>query len=227
MNSKEITRDIIESILSKELPKDTKLPSESDLSEKYSCNRHTIRKVIEYLIERGYLRKTYGGSTYVNDSPSKHSLSLRSLYDSYAATNIKTEVLKFTKQTASPLVADKLKIAPKDKVWCITRIRYIMNKIDHIEYVYMPVALFPDLTFKNCESSLLYYIEVEMGFEISHGIKTISAVQLDDYELIAFRLNESRLALQIENIGYLTSGRIYEFSISKDLNNNITYYAKR
>jgi DNA-binding GntR family transcriptional regulator len=91
----------------------------------------------------------------------------------------------------------------------------------------MPVSLFPDLKIQNCEASLLSYIEFDNEYEISHGIKNISAINLSEYELNLCNNNSSNLAIQIENIGYLTNGRVYEYSINKHFNNSIVYYAKR
>ena len=66
LKSKEIIRDIIEDITLGKYKVDERMPSESQLAIKYNCNRHTIRKVTENLIERGYLRRIHGGPTYIN-----------------------------------------------------------------------------------------------------------------------------------------------------------------
>ena len=66
MKSKEIIRDIIEDITLEKYKVDERMPSESQLAIKYNCNRHTVRKVTESLIERGYLRRIHGGPTYIN-----------------------------------------------------------------------------------------------------------------------------------------------------------------
>ena len=52
MKSKEIIRDIIEDITLEKYKVDERMPSESQLAIKYNCNRHTVRKVTESLIER-------------------------------------------------------------------------------------------------------------------------------------------------------------------------------
>ncbi|MHC1684428.1 MAG: GntR family transcriptional regulator [Clostridiaceae bacterium] len=227
MKSKDIINDIIESILSGELPKDSKLPSESSLSERYECNRHTIRKVIDFLLERGYLRKLHGGSTYINGTPSDHALSLCSLFDLYSAKDIKTKVINFEKTNPSPIVANKLKINESDKIWHIVRVRYTLGTPQQIEYIHMPFSLFADLTLKNCEASLLSYIEYEMDYEITHGIKTIKATTTNEFEDKIFNCEKQTSILQIENVGYLTNSRIYEYSINKHMNNEMIFYAKR
>ncbi len=228
MRSREIIQDMIEGILSGEIERDSKLPSEAKLSEQYECNRHTLRKAIDYLIERGYVRKTHSGHAYVNHDPSKYSLKLGSLYDLFSARDIKTEVLQFEKQTPTAEIAAKMRIKPDEKVWSIVRVRWAMGKPHHIEFTSMPVNLFPNLTAKDCEASLLAYIEYEMDMEISHGIKTMRAATVSQFAAEALHLNVGDLVLQVENVGYLTNGRIYEVSTNLHCNDEgIIYYARR
>ena len=61
LKSTEIINDLIRQILSGELP------TSNQLAIKYKCNRHTIRKVINHLVERNYLIKTTERITYVNN----------------------------------------------------------------------------------------------------------------------------------------------------------------
>lgn len=227
MKSKDILKDLIESIVCGELEVNSKFPSESNLAQKYECNRHTIRKVMDVLIERGYARKSHGGPTFVNELPCTYSLNLSSQYDLYSAKDIHTKVLNLKQIVADDNICEKLQIDKGSKVWSITRLRCINTKIDHIEYIYMPISLFPNLTKQNCEASLLSYIEYDNDYEISHGIKNISAVILTNEEMELSNKQDSNLAIQVENIGYLTNGRIYEYSINKHFNNSIVYYAKR
>ena len=227
MKSKDILKDLIESIVCGELEVNSKFPSESNLAQKYECNRHTIRKVMDVLIERGYARKSHGGPTFVNELPCTYSLNLSSQYDLYSAKDIHTKVLNLKQIVADDNICEKLQIDKWSKVWYITRLRCINTKIDHIEYIYMPISLFPNLTKQNCEASLLSYIEYDNDYEISHGIKNISAVILTNEELELSNKQDSNLAIQVENIGYLTNGRVYEYSINKHFNNSIVYYAKR
>ena len=228
MKSRDIVSDMIELILSDELERDSRLPSEAKLSEQYTCNRHTVRRAVDSLIERGYVRKTHTGHSYVNHDPSKYSLKLGSLFDLYSARDIKSEILKFEKQTPSPEVAAKLKLKPEDKIWSIIRVRWAMGKPHHIEYTHLPMTLFPDLTQKDCEASLMAYIEYTMEMEISHGIKTMKAAQVNSFEADALHLSVGDLAIHIENVGFLSNGRIYEYSINRHCNDEgITYFAKR
>ena len=210
MKSKEIIHDFIEKIALGEFPIDSKVPSEAQLSIKYDCNRHTIRKVLESLIERGYLKKTHKGPTYINELPSNHSLTLSSFYELHKGDSIKTDILKFNIIKTSEYLSNKLKINIDAKVWEIVRVRYVNDIPDHIEETYMPYSLFEDLSIDICKNSILSYIENECKYSISHSLKNIKAIQLNDYESSILKKDKNSLAIQIENIGYLTNGRIYE-----------------
>lgn len=227
MTYKDIIVEMINNITYKIWEEGSKLPSEAKLAEEYECNRHTIRKAIESLVEKGYLVKEHKGPTYVNKNPSEYSLSLGSLYDVYTPQEINTRVISFEKIPSSKEVSEKLNIKIGEAVWFIKRLREVKNVPHHIEYTYMPYSIFDDLTKERCNSSVLNYIEEKEGFIISHGIKNISAVIVEGeaVELLDKKLGE--LALQIENTGYLTNGRIYEYSINIHRENKITYYAKK
>jgi DNA-binding GntR family transcriptional regulator len=229
LNSKEIIANLVDKITSGEIPVNAYIQSESKLASKYECNRHTIRKVIGYLIERGYLIKDNNGSSYVNDISSYDNdlFFLSSLSDFYSSEIIKSKVIKFELITASNKLSENLQIAKDDKLWSILRVRYIKNIPDHIEQTYMPYSLFPNLTIKDCESSLLSFVESQYDFKISHGIKNISAIKLSLDEVNYLELSGEPLVLQLENTGYLTNGRIYEYSIIKYYENNIHCYSRR
>ena len=115
MTSKEICKDIIESIVSGEIPEGSKLPSESSLSLKYNCNRHTIRNALQYLIERGYLLKIHGSSTYVNKVPTEHILSLSSMFDLHGAKALKSKVFYFGKIKPSQFILNKLALKRRSR----------------------------------------------------------------------------------------------------------------
>lgn len=229
MNSKEIIANLVEKITSGEIPVNAYIQSESKLASKYECNRHTIRKAIGYLVERGYLIKDNTGSSYVNDFSSYYNglFFLSSLSDFYSSKVIKSKVIKLDIIKASDKLSENLKIAKDDKVWSLLRVRYIKNIPDHIAETYMPYALFPNLTIKDCEASLLSFIESQYDFKISHGIKNISSIKLTVDEVELLKLSGEPLVLQFENTGYLTNGRIYEYSLSKYHENNIHYYSRR
>lgn len=211
MKSKNIINDIIDRILSNEWPPDTKLPTDLDLAKYYECNRHTIRGVIHTLIDRGYITHLTDKTRIVNPLPSQYILNLSSLYDLYPAKYISTEVLEFEQIKANQEISEHLNINENNKVWYVVRRRLIDEEPIQLEYSYFPLTLLPKLTKKICESSIMNYIEYEVGRNISHGLKSISPIVLTEYERELLNTNES-LALTVKNHGYLKNGIEYEYS---------------
>ena len=229
MKSNDIIHNLIEKITSGEIPISSRIPSESQLAIKYQCNRHTIRKVISHLIERAYLLKASGGSTFVNDFThyKNNILFLSSLGDFFDPKDIRSDVNKLKIIKASDKLSKLLHIEQDSKVWSIVRVRYIDSAPTHMEEIYMPYSLFPELTRKDCESSLLSYIESQYDYKISHGIKNVSAIKLTNHECKLLALPDESIVMQVENTGYLTNGRVYEYSISKSRENKFCYYCRR
>ncbi|EKQ56522.1 MULTISPECIES: GntR family transcriptional regulator [unclassified Clostridium] len=229
MKSDYIINDLIEKITSGEFEISSRIPSDAQLAIKYQCNRHTIRKAIAHLIERSYLIKSLDGSTYVNDINHYNNsiLFVSSLSDYYNSENIKSDVNEFKLINASEKLCKLLKIEIHSQVWLIKRVRYIDSRPNHTEEIYMPHSLFPNLTMRDCKSSLLSYIESQYDYKISHGIRTVSPIKLNEYEINLLNLPNESVVMQIENIGYLTNGRIYEYSISKSRGSKFQYYCRR
>ena len=229
LKSDEITNDLIRQILSGELAISSNLPSENQLAIKYKCNRHTIRKVINQLIERNYLIKTCDRVTYINNPAfyDNNRLFISSLSDLYDPNSILTSVHTFELITSSDRVCSKLNIDNNSKVWHIIRVRYVNSTVDHLEEIYMPYSLFPTLTIEDCKSSLIAFIENQYDFKINYGIREITSVKLKDFECNLLSLPLESTVMRIENIGYLTNGRIYEYSLSTCTENKFSYYCRR
>ena len=227
MNSKEITKDLIKKIVNGELKELSKLESENKLAELYKCNRHTVRIAIKDLIEKGYLIKPHGGRAYINHLPKNHILNLSSMCELHMPKNLRSKVLDFKQVSPNELLAKKFNINYDKKLWKITRARYVNNEFKHLEYTYMPVSLFPDLTIDICKNSILYYIDSKEEITISHAHKTIETSFFSKKECEILNLPYNSLALKITNLGFLTNGRIYEYSINKHFNQKIDFFSKR
>ena len=91
----------------------------------------------------------------------------------------------------------------------------------------MPYYIFPNLTIDDCQSSLISFIETQYDFKISHGIKEITSVKLKDFECKLLELPKDSTVIRIENTGYLTNGRVYEYSLSTCRENKLSYYCRR
>ncbi|MGL5574889.1 MAG: GntR family transcriptional regulator [Sarcina sp.] len=227
MNSKEISKDLIKKIVTGELPELSKLDSEIKLATLYNCNRHTVRAAIKDLIEKGYIIKPHGGTSYINHLPKNHILNLSSMCELHISKNLKSKILDFKQVLPNDAIAKKFEITKNKKLWKITRARYVNEEFKHIEYTYMPVSFFPDLTLEICKKSILTYIDSKDELTISHAHKTIEPSFFSENECKILNLPANSLALKITNLAILTNGRVYEYSINKHFNQKIDFFAKR
>lgn len=65
----QVAADIEADIDAGKLAPDTRLPSESELSQQYGVARVTVRRAIERLRERGKVVTVHGRGTYVAENP--------------------------------------------------------------------------------------------------------------------------------------------------------------
>src|SRR5437660_7878656 len=61
-------------------PSGEKLPAETEIAESYKVNRHTVRRALATLAERGLVRAERGSGTYVEAQPIPYPLRSRTRF---------------------------------------------------------------------------------------------------------------------------------------------------
>jgi len=115
-----------EMIESGEIPVGTRLENEIDLAEALRVSRPTMRRAVQYLVERGMLARRRGVGTQVVHPKVRRPLELSSLYDDLAKSSRapRTEILAFKVVPASDVVAQALGIPEQTDVTWMERLRY-------------------------------------------------------------------------------------------------------
>ena len=74
-----------------------KLPSENELSQKYSLSRHTVRKALGILEQDGYVEAFHGKGTFCSENMRhiKKMLKMRKPLDSEARNSYNDEIENF------------------------------------------------------------------------------------------------------------------------------------
>src|ERR671931_509201 len=109
-----------------ELPPGTRLNNELVLAEQLAVSRPTVRRAIEYLVQRGYLVRKRGVVTRVVHPKMRRPVELTSLYDDLALSgkNPHTSVLMLETLPATDAVAHALGIDEGTPVVTLERLRY-------------------------------------------------------------------------------------------------------
>jgi len=113
-------------IESGELAPGTRLENEIDLADRLRLSRPTMRRAIEYLVDRGLLVRKRGVGTQVVHAKVQRQVELTSLYDDLAKAHRDphTRVLSFATEPAPDALALELGLPEGTKVYVFERLRY-------------------------------------------------------------------------------------------------------
>jgi DNA-binding GntR family transcriptional regulator len=163
-------------IESGDLPVGTMLDNELDLAERLGLSRPTLRRAIQYLVDRGLLVRKRGIGTQVVHAKVRRPVELTSLYDDLAATGRqpRTRVLSFQLEPASDVIAHALSIPEGAEIYSIERLRYADDEPLALMRNQIPVGLV-ELTRESLETGGLYEILRANGIDLRIASQTIGA----------------------------------------------------
>ena len=133
-----------------------RLPPESQLSQQFEVNRHTLRQAVALLSQEGLLRAERGRGTFVA-APIRYAIGQRVRYnETLKALGHKAEfiVLKALELPADAAVAVGLEVNVGDSVALIERLGMADGHPISVANSYFPLVLFPDLL---AEDSLRFF----------------------------------------------------------------------
>jgi DNA-binding GntR family transcriptional regulator len=130
-------------IESGEYPPGTQLENEIILADQLGLSRPTMRRAIEYLVDRGLLVRKRGVGTQVVQPKVRRPVELSSLYDDLASAGKepRTEVLAFRVEQPTEVAADALGVALDSQVYYIERLRYTGDEPLSIMHNWIPVSV--------------------------------------------------------------------------------------
>jgi DNA-binding GntR family transcriptional regulator len=163
-------------IESGELRAGMRLENEIALARQLGLSRPTIRRALEYLVDKGLLVRKRGAGTRVVDSMVKRAVELTSLYDDLVRTGQRpgTAVLHNAAEPAPEEVARVLKVAEGAPVILLKRLRYANEQpIAHMTN-YLPLGI-DGLTTEALEREGLYQLLRARGLRPHAAVQTIGA----------------------------------------------------
>lgn len=191
------------------------LPTESTLQEAYGVSRVTVRQALKLLTEQNIIESIQGSGSYVKEERVNYDIyQLTSFYEKLADRNVEThsDVQIFEVVKADALLAQTLLLATGEKVWHVKRVRFIKQKPVTLEETWMPLALFPDLTWEVMENSKYHYIEQIKKMVIDRSEQEIVPVMPDEDVIAALGIDPAKPILEKISRGFLKDGRVFEYS---------------
>src|SRR5512132_3270956 len=122
----QVAQQLEHAIETGELAPGSRLDGELALANQLGVSRPTLRRAIEYLVDRGYLIRRRAVGTQVVHPKVRRPVALSSLYDDLRTSrkNPRTEVLSIGREPASDAVAHALGLDDGDEVLALERLRY-------------------------------------------------------------------------------------------------------
>lgn len=219
MSNKPMYRQIADALREKitagELKPGDALPTESSLQEAFGVSRVTVRQALKRLTEEQIVESIQGSGTYVKEERVNYDIyQLTGFYEKLADRNVEThsEVSIFEVLKADAKLAEKLALSQDDRVWHVKRVRFIKQKPVNLEETWMPLALFPDLTWEVMENSKYYYIEQVKKMTIDRSEQELVPVMPSEEAIAALALDPAKPILEKVSRGFLKDGRPFEYS---------------
>ena len=172
----QVAQQLEHAIESGELAPGTRLDGELALANQLGVSRPTLRRAIEYLVDRGYLVRRRAVGTQVVHPKVRRPVELSSLYDDLTASrkNPRTTVLSIDRVPATDAVAHALGLEEGTGVLAIERLRYADGQPLAIMRNWLPLGLV-ELDAGRLERAGLYQLMRAAGINLHLASQTIGA----------------------------------------------------
>src|ERR1039458_376907 len=146
---REISRSFERRILARELIPGDKLPTEFELSKEFMVNRHTVRRALADLQDKGIVESTQGRGSYVRRRSASMTLQRRPRFTERGreqGRTPRTDTLKLLVRPADSKVAGQLGLRAGQLVVYLERRRFIDDEPTglsqhHFSYERLPTPI--------------------------------------------------------------------------------------
>jgi GntR family transcriptional regulator len=203
----QVAQQLEHAIESGELAPGTRLDGELALAEQLGVSRPTLRRAIEYLVDRGYLVRRRAVGTQVVHPKVRRPVELSSLYDDLAASrkDPRTKVLSLETVPATDRVAHALGLEDGVEVLAMERLRYADGQPLAVMRNWLPVGLV-DLDRERLEQAGLYQLMRAAGINLHLASQTIGARAASGAEARLLEAAKGEPLLTMERTTYSEHG---------------------
>lgn len=159
----QIQNYILRKIESGEFLTGEKIPSETDLAQRFGVSRLTVNTAMKELAGSGIVERVRGKGTFVRMIPSEVPAGPMvfaggiNIAPSRHTSNKPHELLEHGIVKAYPALREKLHLGPEEYVYKIVRCVYANSAPDELDYSYIPLSICKNHVF-DCEALKTYYL---------------------------------------------------------------------
>lgn len=213
---REVYNDIKEKINNGQLQTGTFLESESDLANKYSYSKDTIRKALSMLELDGYIQKIKGKNSLILENGrmknsllteirTSRELDLGKTYDT------KTHLISLYIIQGQEDIMNIFNVKEDKDFYKVVRNRSINGENLEYDVLYFDRKIVPFLNKNIVEKSIYEYLEKELNLKISHSRREIKFRYATENEKENMDLGEYNMVIVIESHTYLSNGYLFQY----------------
>ena len=233
---REIADTLCQQVISGQLKAGDALPTEAQLGEQYGVSRVTVRQALKVLTDQQVIKSIQGRGRYVRDvqdalappaeeaqptpgpqepvpagprGEAPHSAPAARLPESLSAYY---EVLDFAVVLPDETVRTALRLKSGERVYQVRRRQFIRQTPVAFEEVWLPLALFPDLSYAVMQSSTYDYVEKVKHWVIDRSEQALQARMPSGEMAQALGIDRQRPVLEQRALGFLQDGTVFEYS---------------
>jgi len=198
-------------IASGALPPGAQVPTELRLAARFGVNRHTVRRALGHLVERGLVRTTQGRGTFVEIRPLAYPIGLRTRFSeemARAGREAGGDVLSAGAAVADSMTAEALGIEPGAPVLQIVTLHKADGVPLSLARLRFPLPRFEGLDKLYARHKTLTRAYAAMGLGDYTRLSTrITAANAQGEEARLLDLAPGRLLLVVNSVNVDTEGR--------------------
>jgi len=200
-----------------------KIPSEKELGDIFNVSRITATTAIRDLVNEGLVYRIQGKGTFVTEKNFEDIRKHRfyGFENDSSLTKGQHKTLSKRKFEAGEELSEKLDISEGEEIYEIVRTKIINNKVNALEYVYLPVKYYLSLDIEKSEINLIHDMVEEYCFLKQKRAKIyIEPIISGKREEELMKIKRNSPVLLWEKITFSEEEKIVEYSkniINSDL----------
>jgi len=192
-------------------PVDTRLPGEIEIAQRLGVNRHTVRRAIAALADRGFVRAERGSGTYVDTRRLRYPIHSRTRFSEIvgaAGREPGGRLLASAVEEAEPDVARRLDVAPRTAVIRLEILRSVDRVPVSAATTWLPAGRAPDAGRIYRDTRSLTRTLAQLGIDDFRRQSTrISAAIADAADAARLRLAPGRPLIVVDSTDVTADGR--------------------
>lgn len=206
----QIAQSLRDDITSGDTPPGTQLPTESQLAERFSVNRHTVRRALSSLANDGFVEATRGRGTFVAEHPIHYPIGSRTRFSEIvSAQDLQPggRLIASSSERADERIAGKLGIVEGESVWRMEILRVASGQPVALATSWFAARPLPNLINDYAETGSITKALSRAGFsDYRRKSSHISAALAESEDRAHLRVAPRAPILVVESINVSADG---------------------